>query len=216
MKICILVLYTESWQELADIVLPNLKKYAKKHLYYTHIEKYEKEFSGFEKLVWCKKLLEEYDVIWSLDMDTFITNHTIRIEQFINKGSNYRLFFITKDYNGINAGSFIIQKDTLNAGAHEWLLNEFLNKQGVGGVYCEQDAISLWHKEHERTMKTLVDILPHPSINSYKYELYPEIPYQTHEQGQWQKGDFILHLPGIGINQRVEIFNKIKEDIIYE
>lgn len=201
MKICLLMLYTESWIDLSKIVISNVQSYAKKHGYDTHIGMYKKEFSGFEKIKWSKISLERCDVVWSLDMDTLITNHEIKLESFLDVSHG---FYICKDYNGINAGSFI----SLSSQWCRNLLEYFSRQQGQQGMHCEQNAVEAYMREFPNDDK--IKILQHPSINSYMYELYPEIPPQTHEQGNWQEGDFLLHLPGIGMNKRLEVLSKTK------
>lgn len=207
MKIAILILYTESWQPLADIVLQNLHKYAdankERYGYDEIIIKYKNEFSGFEKIKKIQKHIGRYDAIWSLDLDALITNHKTNIEDFINDEND---FYICEDYNGINAGSFIV-KDSQWSQA---FLNSALMRKGDSGVYCEQDAFSKLLSSDVPVYNEKVKILPHPSINSYLYESYPECGIQTHETGQWQEGDFVLHLPGIGMDKRIEIFKNTK------
>lgn len=194
MKIAILMLYTESWQGIAGVSVPNAAEYCHRHHYDLKLEVYEKEFSGFEKLHHIKKLLEKYDAVWPLDCDTLITNHKIRLEDFLAEQD----FYITKDYNGVNAGSFIIKKSN----RYPKLIDFLISCQKYEHIYCEQDAIANYIKDDPSNG---IKILPHPSINSYLYENYPDIPPQTHEQGQWEIGDFVLHLPGIGMERRMEI-----------
>lgn len=209
MKICIIILYSKSWQEIADIVIPNLEKYAKKHNYNTFVRCYEEPFSGFEKLEWAEFYMKDYEAVWSLDCDTLITNHSIRIEDFID---NEHTFFLCEDYNGLNCGSFIISKT-------EWanvLLEYLMKKRGMPKMYCEQDAINAFIIDKPYVADAKIKVLPHPSINSYLYNLYPEIPLLNHEQGQWQKGDFVLHLPGVSMQKRLDILKQKTEEIIYE
>src|SRR5690242_19869072 len=106
MRICISILYTKDWEELADIVIPNVEIYAAKHGYELVAKKYNQRFSGYEKLIHVKELLTECGAVWSLDLDTLITNHNIKIESFLHTHSG---LFICKDVNGLNAGSFIFR-----------------------------------------------------------------------------------------------------------
>ena len=75
--------------------------------------------------------------------------------------------------------------------------------KGEPKMYCEQDAINKYLSEfpHDNNIK----FLTHPSINSYLYENYPEIPAQEEEYGQWVPGNFVLHLPGMSQEKRIEI-----------
>lgn len=210
MNICVLILYTTSWQPLADVVIPNIQRYCDKFEYKLEVAKFEDPYPsnfGFNKIMYISDLFNlcEADIVWSLDMDTLITNHGIRVENFTKGEDN---FWVTKDVNGINCGSFIARKSEWWDYFSQWVLNY----QEVAN--CEQDAIALFMAEHEDPGIT---VLPHPSINSYMYYLYPEFKNITkEEEGNWHPGNFILHLPGLGMDDRLKIFTEIKEQIVYE
>lgn len=206
MRICVLVLYSDGWSEIAKVVIPNLSEYCKRHGYHLDAIIYRQEdFTldfGYNKIREIKNYFEKdlFDVIWSLDLDTLITNHNIKLENFLDKDFD---FFITKDVNGINGGSFIARKS-------KWLmffLELVLGLKGMQGMYCEQDAIRTYYEYHANEK---IKILPHPSINSYKYELYPEFDITEEEKGQWHEGNFVLHLPALSIEKRIEILRETK------
>lgn len=200
MRICVLMLYTEGWSDIANIVLPNAKEYCERHGYHLEGIMYrQNDFKldfGYNKLLWIQCLFEKdlFDMIWSLDMDTLITNHNYRIEDFIKDED----FYIAKDVNGINGGSFIIKKSNWSMS----FLNELLDLRGKEGMHCEQDAMRAYF---EKNGYENVKILPHPSINSYKYELYPEFDISEEIEGQWKAGNFVLHLPALSIEKRLQI-----------
>lgn len=207
MKVCIICLFTESWDALASIHLDNTKQYIRGKGYLRSSSIAPEPFDGFRKIEYCICVFNFYDVeaVWVRDVDSIITNMTVKVEDFMEDGKD---LFICKDFNSINAGSFIIRK---SAWSQNFLMY-ILEQQGKDGMDCEQNAIEAYMKEFPNDSK--IKILPHPSINSYLYENYPEIPPQKHERGQWQEGDFVLHLPGIGMEKRKEILENIK--IIYE
>jgi hypothetical protein len=204
MKILIQILYTESWKDIADAVLPNYQKYCDKNGYELVAIQQSGSYNGFDKIKYILQLFKNgCDICWSLDCDTMVTNHNIKIEDFISE--DYDAYF-TKDYNGLNCGSFIIRRC---AWAEEFMCS-VLALEGEDGIYCEQDAILAHFNRGLNTEYNRIKFLPQSTINSYKYELYPEIPPQTHEQGQWQEGDFVLHLPGLGMEQRLNILKNTK------
>lgn len=207
MKVCIQIIYTANWLELAKATVFNTVKYCIKNNYTWSIQTVKEPYDAFEKIRMAKSILveSEADVVWVLDCDTLITNHTIKVENFINDTDD---IFLCKDYNGINCGSFLIKKSDRCLK----LLDFIYSHKGKPNMDCEQNVIEQLYLLQGNS----ICVLDHPSINSYLYENYPEIPMQTHEQGQWEKGDLLLHLPGISISKRTEIINKIKEDIIYE
>lgn len=205
MKVVVLVLYTENWQSLADVTIPNTQRYCDKHGYelraIKHSEPYESDF-GYMKLTASMNMFanDEADIILNLDLDCLITNHEIKIESLVDFKNS---LFISKDYNGINAGSFILT-DTKEVYS---LLAWCIERHGIDKMYCEQDAIR-WVYENKHP--NFIKIIPQNKSNSYLYQYYPEIPLQTHEQGQWQPCDFVLHLHGLPFEKRIEIFNEIK------
>lgn len=206
----VLVHFTPSWRELSFITLPIMELYCDKHGYGSNV--YEctpyQNYTGKEKIKHILEGLNENDIALVMDADAIITNLTIPIESFLEEGKD---FYVTKHVWHINTGVFIIRKT-------KWavkFLHYLLENIGKDFVHCEQDAAIKYMTEnpHDNHIK----LLPHPSINSMDYSLYPEHKDVTEpEQGMWEKGQFILHLAGIGMDKRKEILTDIKQYIIYE
>jgi hypothetical protein len=216
MTVAILTVYTDNFKPLADIVIPNMERYCVKHGYslYAYDITGTDIYYGYKKIEKLLSILDtdDIDIVLVLDLDTLITNHNTRIESFVDEIHD---FFICQDVNGINAGAFIIKNTN-------WSINFLrlvLSKQNE--YECEQNIFEAFAKLLCNNSK--IKILEHPSINSLFYSEYAptwgiivgsmsEKP--AHKEGDWQKGDFILHLPGIPLERRVEIFNNIEKDII--
>lgn len=207
--------YGEDYKQLADVVLPNMRDYCIKNKYTFlpfKLEPNEAQY-GFSKIEKCllALTLDNIDVLLCTDLDVLITNFNTRIESFIDEEHD---FFVCKDVNGINTGTFIIR----NTDWSKSLLAFILNCRNT--LDNEQNAID-WFYKKEPSHK--IKILPHPSINSYLYSEYTpnwgvigdrKIEKPTHEEGNWQKGDFLLHMPGQSLSKRIEIINRIKEEVI--
>lgn len=209
MNIVTQILYSEDWKPITDIAIPNMIEYSKKHGY-SYSPMCLDNYDNFDKIHTMYDTFNLYDVdfIFNRDADTLITNMTIPLESFIEEGKD---LFITKDYNGINSGTFLVRKSAWSQN----FITYVENQKGKDRIYGEQDAIVKYMNEFPNDEK--IKILPQSSFNSYLYENYPEIPPQTEEQGQWVKGkSFLLHLPGLGMTKRLEILNDIKQHIIYE
>jgi hypothetical protein len=204
--ICILVLYTEGWSNIAGIVLPNIKAYAKKYGYTLRHECFPEPYPsdfGYKKLEKTQALLDEgFEAVWNLDLDTLITDMNFKVDDWLNVQDS---LFITESVNGINAGSFIL----MNTQWSRWFINECLKRRGDEGVYCEQDAMNDFIKEYGWNN---ICIMPHPSINSFRYDLYPEHPeIREVKDGHWVEGSsFVLHLPGISMSDRYRILSTTK------
>lgn len=200
MNIGVFTFYTPSFQALADVTLPNIRRYCDRHGY-DLMAHCGGEFGASEMLIGLRKtgmacsLLPLFDALFVIDIDVLITNHTIRLESFLD---DEHIFFVAHDDNhGLNAGAYIIR----NAGNGKAFLRHVLAEPLEPGE-CEQDAM---RKVLAQPLFTgFCKVLPHPSINSYLYSEYRQI--KSHEEGQWQPGDFVLHLPGMTNERRIEIF----------
>ncbi len=198
MNAAIYIYYTPSWQPLADIVLPRVKWYCDRWAFKTIViqSTYRKNedwaLGKMEYLHTALTFARYYDIIWVLDLDTLITNPSIPFTDFTDDEHD---IFITKDINGINAGSWIIR-------------NTEASRKFVATIVDNFD------EPHEQILMNkylhMVDVkyLPHPSINSYDYNQYNGfgLAVPAHDQGQWKQGDLLLHLPGLTLEQRIEIF----------
>lgn len=186
-------------QPLADVTLPNLWEYAFRHDYLVYEHKIEDGKFHFEKHRVFKQLFNDgVDVIFYKDIDSMITNQTIPITNFLDDKND---FYITEDTTELNGGVMILKNS-------EWCRN-FNNTilSYSGEVNNEQNAINILYRNKQEN--DLIKVLPQSTINSYLYESYPEIGKQTHEQGQWEEGDFLLHLPALTLERRIEILKNI-------
>lgn len=202
MKVVVATMYSPSHQELADLTVPNMKEYAQKHNYDTHEIKIENDKWEYKKHEEFKELFKQgYDLIWYKDVDSIITNMTIPITDFIDEDNS---FYLTLDFTELNGGSVIIKNTDYG--------NRF-----------NEDALSqrTWYQNEQNfynsiTRRCLLKVLPHPSINSYNYSLYPECKeYVGREDlGDWQEGNLLLHVPALQMKDRIETLKNAK--IIYE
>lgn len=203
MKVLIITEYCPRYQEVADVSLPNMYEYAKRHGYDVHeIKLSNEEGFHYKKHEFFRDvfLKSDYDLCWYKDIDSIITNLTIPIEVFVD--GKHSLFICNDDIMGINGGSLIIKNND-----EGWLVNEFIlrkrykfnNEQEVMEFYKEQLQFLYYMK-----------ILPHPSINSYPYPAYPELKPATEEQGNWREGNFLLHCPALPYEKRAEILRNAK------
>lgn len=209
MNICVSYVYGENYSELAAICKPSLILYCAKWGYacdMKQIKPNEKGTYAYARIEHTAKLLEEYDCVLMLEGDMLITNDTYRIEGFLQTDKH---FYLTKDINGVNTASFIVVK---SEASKELLHNCLLNKD----KYPDEQNF------FEKLDIDIIKELPHPSINSLPYEYYAPsygkynykdgdvVEKPTHEQGCWQQGDFVMHLPGFTLEQRIKIFNLYK------
>lgn len=200
--ISVICAYTKEFDALADVTMPILRAYCQKQDYDLTIHRggfgnRDRQF-GYQKTELVATILSRSDALFVVDADTLITNLHTKLESFL---ADDRGLFITKDENGINAGSYLIRNTALS----QVFLRSVLGLEGAPSMLGEQDAMR-WIFE-TGSFGHLVHFLPHPSINSYLYGEYGKI--KTHEEGQWQSGDFLLHLPGMTNEHRIDIFKSL-------
>ena len=199
MRTAVVSLYHQNYQSLHDLVLPNWREYTARHGYglYVHCGEMGPGAIGFQKMRYVYDLMfvrREVDLALVVDLDLIFTNLTRRVEEFTDFSADY---FVTKDTNGINNGSFIIRASA----ASHWLLSHMIEAHKT--LTNEQDVLKI--NEPGLLQQRLITIVPHPAFNSLEYALYPEWGDPSVIPGQWQCGHFILHMPGCSLAQRLEM-----------
>jgi hypothetical protein len=150
-----------------------------------------------------------------------ITNMTIKIEEIISKSgadANTHII-IPADANGINCGNMLIRNspigrsflDVIAASLNfyrNWYLQEnqciqdllvgtFLTEQGI------KNGGTLW--------SSVSRVVPQRVMNSYDYKNLPlfknrkDVKDIFGNDGQWQKGDFIIQWPATPLEYRLKV-----------
>jgi len=200
--------YTPNFKPLIDLTKPIHKEYCKRHGYSFNLKEVPEYpvYNGLEKLNQILEVCKENDAALVMDADVLITNHTIKIENQFSYGKTLSFS------KGLNMGVFVIKNCWFSISIIKLMI--LLIEKGV--CNCEQDAIELIYSK-KLVYESTTETRKHPCFNSYLSELYPEIPQPvTKEQGQWEKGCFILHVPALSIEKRIEVLNNIKQHIVYE
>lgn len=203
------IFYTNSIEfvPLARVTMPSFQQYSLRHNYHFCGRTTANPPHNVTRIEILLRLMEnsaQNQFIWLVGCDVLVTNHEIRVEDFTDDKHN---LFICKDVNGLNCDSFILRNCRWS---RSWLkLVILLQAQSKN----EQEAMQLLEDIPTFSVKT--KYLPHPSINSYLYREYSygDVP---HNKGNWIPGDFVLHLPGLSNDRRIEIFEseEIKNSII--
>lgn len=189
-------LYLSNYNELAKIVNPNKENYCNTNSY-DYLTKTD-NFSnlGFDKIRFIRQEIENYKWIWWQDLDSIITNPSIRIEDIIDENSD---LVISYDRCGINAGSFLIKNSENGIKILDAILDmEYIYKDHV---WQEQQAIieniASWSG---------IKIVDQKKINSYLNWHYGD---SESAPGTWSPDDVLLHLPGMSLNQRLNYIKNI-------
>lgn len=204
MKIIVFTEYGSNYKPIAEYTTPINKAYCERHGY----EWRELILDGTGNEYYYKKHEfirdtfdnEDVDAIFYLDCDAVITNHTIPLTNFMPYGGQ---FMITKHAGELNGGVILLRK--FNTGN---LVNDFVLARREK-FPNEQNCIE-YHKE-KLMYANYMQVLKHPSFNSLDYSQYPEFPnLRSKEEGHWVEGCFILHVPALSLEKRLEVLKSVK------
>jgi hypothetical protein len=203
MKISLVTLFFENYNSLASIVLPNWYEYCKRHEYglLAHRGSFSNENLpiGLQKTAFVHQVLfnqdNDRDAVLVLDLDILITNLTKKVEDFIDHEHDY---FVTTGFNGLCNGSYIVKKTQGGKEILEYMLANKHNHQN------EQDTLK-YHLD-DPVLKDRIKLFPYQSFGSFMLSLYPEHGAPTREHGNWEPGDFMLHLPSLSLERRIAVF----------
>jgi len=133
--------------------------------------------------------LPHYDWIFYTDTDAIIMNQAVRLEKFLDDDHD---FVISYDVNGLNVGNLFVR--------HTPLMLSYLN-----AAYSQTRYIGWKNPEQTAMVATLIfggeylektRMVNQKLFNAYAYEHYGW-PVKPWPAGQYQAGDFLIHLPGI-------------------
>lgn len=190
MKIAISTIYNDDFKEIAALTVPVMQEYCLRHGY-TFLATHSKAVGSaivWERLVPVQMLFQTHEHVVHMDADCLITNLEKRIEDILGDRGQC----VATSENGIiNDGVFIW-------GTLKWLYA--LRQEEMLEVFSSpQDALN---QKYGSTMD--IKHVPSRTTNSV---LNAECDLEN-PATEWQQGDFILHLPGIGNLRRIEILKQ--------
>lgn len=211
----------ESYESLAQITFhQNKYEYCLRHGY-EPIQKnsgwtFPKKAIGFEKIKHVLEIFEQkpyLDWIHYSGCDTLVTNFDQKFENIIDESYHMIVCF---DGNGMNVDSLLIRNSRVGRGLFKWVLDSY-DKYKDHFWYEQQALIDFFFLAP--LGRDIIKPLPQRVMNSYIYDLYPEWKDRPHidhtgHEGDWVYGDFILHLPGVSLQNRIEIMTEYQEKII--
>jgi len=188
---CILQIVTPDFRQLADLTFPTVDAYALEHgIPVKRIEVAEAKLVPRAKINALIQVLSMgfSHCLW-IDTDAYI-NNPVPLSRFLD--NNHDLF-ISKDINGINAGVMAVSQSAIA------FLKEVL-KDPFDHVWVEQMAMM---KLIDSGYPVSVRYLNQSSFQAYFYDLYG----LTFQEGEATKDSFIIHLPGLPMDRRLELCN---------
>ena len=141
----------------------------------------------WSKIPLLQKYLPDYEYIMWIDGDVLITNQDRKIEDFIELLDPTKFLLIGRDFQGLNAGVFVIRNCPL---AIDFLADAWNRPELARVLFHEQTAMTDLLATSK--YKGVAQIVPHSFINimnAYDYRMDPKI--------HWLPGDFCIHFAGI-------------------
>lgn len=207
-KIAMIQAWDQNYQSMADITWTQNKKLYCEHWGYPYHIKTDgfKYVVSYEKIKFMLDVMRdhpEYDWLYWAGTDTLITNFYIKLESFVD--DNYHII-MSMDINNINADSFMLKntKESREYFEFIWSLAPKYNNH----MWWEQQAMIDNMDKYQHLFK----LVPQKTFNSFLYRqlywnMYGSSIDRTGNDGQWEPGDFLLHVPHQGLPKK-EILEK--------
>jgi hypothetical protein len=191
---CILQLTTDRFKPVSDLTFPTIDDYAAK--FGIPVKRILIEGDQTASFIARRKINAIIQVlsmgfshcIW-IDADAYI-NNPLPITDFVDDQHD---LFISKDINGINAGVMVLHQSAIP------FLKQVL-KDPFDHVWVEQMAMI---RLIEKGYPVVIKYLNQSAFQAYFYDLYD----MTFPEGEATKDSFIIHLPGLSIDQRIALCN---------
>lgn len=203
MKVVIASAGSPDYAELAAVTNPTKARYAEKHGYTFMFAEIDKETGDACKREMYTALADKgFDVFVWIDLDAAVMNSDIKIENIINQYMDDGHFLWAWDFAGPNSGVYICRYTP--EGAH-WLERAYATMLENG--LADETAMEMLRLS--APFNKWVRECPGTVMNAYPYEVYGWDKYGT-EHGDkinaYRPGRFIMHLPGLPNEKRIEIF----------
>jgi hypothetical protein len=203
---------TDNYQDLADLTDAPKREYCERYGYKFFVLK-ETKYSpvmGFNKIHFSLEILNENpDVEWLLfsECDATVTNLTIPMSDKIN--NDYHVI-LPVDVNNINAGNFLVR----NSPEGRAYLQMIIDHEELYSTHewAEQQAMIETIQDYSDT----VLLVYQKYMNSYQPEAYDYADVSKDlfgNSGAWEKGDWIVHWPGLHKPVRMQLAQQMLEQI---
>jgi mannan polymerase II complex MNN10 subunit len=199
-------MHNDHYSDLANITFQNKKEYCKLYGYplIAKTDNWKNIPIGFEKAYLIQDIFSEYpeyEWVFFSECDTLITNMNIKLEDIVKDEPQH--FVITSDINGCNAGSFFVR----NSIQGREIISEMINSIGhnINEQFFIHDFVS---------GKTFLDIHIFSIYEQTTFNSYPKEYDIYNGCGRWSEGDFMIHMPGLSNETRINLMKEYRERII--
>jgi hypothetical protein len=207
MSFVVTSLHTPDWTEFAAVTDTNKKEYCDRHGYifdtvgdgpwHTRIDLGIMGDWGFERGYRFLDMFAKYPTCeWVMfsDCDALFTNHTVTLDRLAD---NRFHVILAADINGTNCGNILIRNSEIGRGFCQSMIAAraaYRDNMMAENQWIQEMATATYWKKW-------IKIVPQRMFNAYDYTLY-KFPQITGTKdilgvdGQWQSGDFLIHIVG--------------------
>ncbi|MBA3721548.1 MAG: class I SAM-dependent methyltransferase [Parachlamydiaceae bacterium] len=194
----------DEYQKIVNLSVENKNSYCQQHGYDFICGK--ESLDPSRPIQWTKiplilKAMENpsYKWIFWTDADSLIMNLATPVEELIDEKYN---FIIAKDFNGINAGQFLIKNCDWSK---EFLKNIYAHTECIDHPWWSQKAMII-EFEQKPPLQTFVKYIPQRLINSYASEAN-----RVSHNSTYRPGDFVIHFAGVddfNLKKLMDVYSK--------
>lgn len=211
MKQAVITMCSNEYRRLFEVTGPEWVDYCLAHnmTYIPRLEEFNKYDLTWGKIKFIEETLNDYDIVLWVGTDTIPTNKSKSLEDVWEYHAVGKPILLTSDIFGINSDVMIFKKHTITQMFLYAILNigqDFYYKYSTH-VWAEQEAIIRFaYQDPYRDSIRIAS--PNEGLNSYINSVYGR-PY--HWYGNWKPGDWILHLPALSPEERIELALKYRK-----
>mmetsp|Transcript_26268 Transcript_26268/g.83967 ORF Transcript_26268/g.83967 Transcript_26268/m.83967 type:complete len:381 (-) Transcript_26268:265-1407(-) len=213
-----------NFQGINEATIDNKATYAARHGYrLIDASKLisKKRPTSWSKVIAVRRALKDFDWVMWMDADAIFTNPTVRIEDILPPRPEDVDLVITKDWNGYNAGVWLMRNSTWGAEFLDrwWAWGDTITIPVSGTRSGDNDCLKALLKEPG--VEGNVWLAEQSSFNSYylNHNLFLKLmlrPWQIMHmmRALWVPGDFIIHLAGINNKMKhvVKIIERVQRE----
>lgn len=205
MNVLYISAFNSGYKHLSDLTFPTVESFCSKNgfsaIRFEIPDHFDRPSSWFK----IKKLIDlinddsgssQFDYFAWIDCDAAILNAEFDVSIFLQNGFD---FFIAKDFNNFNCGSFFIR----NCNESLVLLQEIYNRtEYLNHIWWEQAAFIDLYESNFRNLQSRTKIVDQSILNSYDYNFYGR---DLNFSGSVSKESFIFHCPSLPLKTREDL-----------
>jgi hypothetical protein len=216
-------LCTSNIDDLGSLTNATKKEYCQRHGYefFTIGDEFVGERSEpwtfamdwFKPKFLIKLFNERPDIEWALvtEADATITNLTIPMEDKID--NDYHII-VPVDRLNLNSGNLLVRNSPEGRAYLQAMLDDE-EKYLVNTTNNPIFGLQLWMVDNIEKFSDIVKIVPQKHMNSYEHGIYDYCDIRVDifgTNGAWEKGDWIIHWPGIQHQVRLQRASTLEQE----